>query len=415
MLDMEKMGGFIAKLRRQAGLTQQQVADRLRVSFQAVSKWEKGVSAPSLELLLPLSRLLGVSADALLTGREETAGMSYRAAGVDIAYTDAIKSLMADSIGGDDPRVLNGLGPFASLYDLDFPELRRPLLVLKAEEPGSKQKLAVQYGYTTSICHDLVNHLVNDIAVMGARPLAVLDTIICGSAERDTIASLVAGIAAACRENGCSLVGGETSIQPQVIDPGRYILCAAIAGIVPRADLIDGRAIVPGDRVLALASNGLHTNGYTLVRAMMDQMPNLLQERVGEETFLEAVMRPHTAYYPLLKGLLPHPGVHGLAHITGGGIAGNLARILPPSVDARIDLANLRPQAIFSCIKRNGNIADGEMLATFNCGVGLAMVASAQDAQALRTRLGARIDCYEIGVIEPGCGQVRLEGAVGWE
>ena len=210
MLDMQKIGVFIAEKRRQHSLTQQQLAGRLNISFQAVSKWENGTASPNIELLAELAAVLGVTTDELLAGREKKEGLSYSRAGVDIAYTDAMKREMAKVLEQRDCRVLNGLGAFASLYDIDFPDMKHPVLVLKSEEPGSKQKLAVEYGYTESICHDMINHLVNDIIVMGARPLAVLDTIVCGNAEKDTIHALVKGISDACRENECSLVGGET-------------------------------------------------------------------------------------------------------------------------------------------------------------------------------------------------------------
>ena len=241
MLDTEKIGAFIAEKRRQHGMTQQQLAGRLNISFQAVSKWENGTACPNIELLAELAAVLGVTADELLAGRERAEeGLSYSRAGVDIAYTDAMKREMAGVLERGDRRVLNGLGAFASLYDIDFPDIKHPVLVLKSEEPGSKQKLAVEYGYTESICHDMINHLVNDIIVMGAKPLAVLDTIVCGNAEKDTIHALVKGISDACRENECSLVGGETSIQPQVVNAGTYVLTASIAGIVEKERIIDG-------------------------------------------------------------------------------------------------------------------------------------------------------------------------------
>ncbi len=185
---------------------------------------------------------------------------------------------MSKHLETKDKRVLNGLGPFASLYDIKFPEIENPVLVLKSEDPGSKQKLAMEYGYTESICHDMINHLVNDIVVMGAKPLAVLDTIVCGNAEKDTIKSLVKGVSGACRENECSLVGGETSIQPLVVESGVYVLTSSIAGIVEKSKVIDGSAIEE-DAVLAIASNGLHTNGYSLIRLLMDKMPQIKLDR----------------------------------------------------------------------------------------------------------------------------------------
>lgn len=184
MLEYEKIAAFLVEKRREKGFTQQQLAQLLHVSFQAVSKWETGASLPGPELLLSLGAHLGVSADEILRGQAAEGGLTYRQAGIDISYTDSIKQDMAALLRSGDPRVLNGLGPFAALYDIRFDEIPDPVLVLKAEEPGSKQKLATQYGYTESICHDMINHLVNDIAVMGARPLCVLDTIICGSAEK---------------------------------------------------------------------------------------------------------------------------------------------------------------------------------------------------------------------------------------
>ena len=244
MIDSSKVGSFINEKRKELGLTQGQLAERLNVSFQTVSKWENGKAYPNIEILADLARTLEVSVDEILSGAiKDQDGLSYSKAGIDIAYTDSIKSEMKKHLETKDRRVLNGLGPFASLYDIKFPEIKEPVLVLKSEEPGSKQKLAMEYGYTESICHDMINHLVNDIVVMGATPLAVLDTIVCGKAEKATISALVKGVSDACRENECSLVGGETSIQPSVVDSGVYVLTSSIAGICERKKIIDGSAM----------------------------------------------------------------------------------------------------------------------------------------------------------------------------
>lgn len=170
MLNGIKIGNFIMDKRKAMGLTQQQLADKLNVSFQAISKWEKGITYPNIEILRDLATVLDVSVDELLAGSERDAeGLSYSKAGIDITYTDTIKKEMSKHLETGDKRVLNGLGPFASLYDISFPEIKNPVLVLKSEEPGSKQKLAMEYGYTESICHDMINHLVNDIVVMGGK------------------------------------------------------------------------------------------------------------------------------------------------------------------------------------------------------------------------------------------------------
>lgn len=415
MLDSRKIGNFIAAKRKKLGLTQQQLADQLSVSFQAISKWENGTAYPNVEILYDLGIALGVTVDEILSGNEKVdEGLSYSKAGVDISYTDAIKDEMSAYIHSRDARVLNGLGPFASLYDIHFPEIKNPVLVLKSEEPGSKQKLAMEYGYTESICHDMINHLVNDIAVMGAKPLAVLDTIVCGNAEKDTIKSLVKGVSQACAENECSLVGGETSIQPSVIDPGVYVLTSSIAGIVDRSKVVDGSAIREGDAVLAIASNGLHTNGYSLVRLLMEKMPAIKLDKVEGITFIEQIMKSHTPYYRAIKGLFGRDCLHGMAHITGGGIGGNLCRVMPEGLCAEIDRECIRILPIFRYIKAQGKVSDEEMLRTFNMGVGFILVVSEGEKDQVMKAVSQYYDCYEIGSVKRGCKSVEFTGRLHW-
>ena len=415
MLDNQKIATFISNRRKELGMTQAEVAERLQVSFQAVSKWENG-TLPNVEMLVELAQLLEVSVDEILSGRRNSGeNFSYSKAGVDISYTDAMKKEMAGYLKTEDARVLNGLGPFASLYDIDFPNITSPVLVLKSEEPGSKQKLAMEYGYSESICHDMINHLVNDIAVMGAKPLAVLDTIVCGSAEKDTIKSFVKGIADACKENECVLVGGETSIQPQVVDKGVYILTSSVAGIVSKETIIDGSQIEEGDVVLAIASNGLHTNGYSLVRLLMDKMPQMKLDKVEGETFIEQIMKPHTPYYKAIKHISGCGGVHGMAHITGGGIEGNLCRIIPDGLCAEIDLSKVSPLPIFSYIQKIGNIDEEEMLSTFNCGVGLNIVVSQEFKESVMQKIRKYYDCYEVGIIKNATKKVVFQNHMAWE
>ena len=415
MLNSTKVGNFIMQKRKALGMTQQQLADKLKVSFQAISKWENGTTYPNIEILQELAIVLEVSVDEILAGSEkETDGLSYSKAGIDITYTDTIKKEMAKHLETKDSRVLNGLGPFASLYDIKFPEIENPVLVLKSEEPGSKQKLAMEYGYTESICHDMINHLVNDIVVMGAKPLAVLDTIVCGNAEKDTIKTLVKGVSDACKENECSLVGGETSIQPLVVDSGVYVLTSSIAGIVEKTKVIDGSAIEEGDAVLAIASDGLHTNGYSLVRLLMDKMPQIKLDKIDGLTFIEQIMKPHTPYYKAIKDLFDTGMIHGMAHITGGGIEGNLCRVIPEGLSARIDLSKLRIPNIFKYIRNNGNVSDEEMLRTFNCGVGFNVVVAQKDKDAVMKHINRFYDCYEIGKVEKGDRKVQFENRMSW-
>ncbi len=414
MLDNEKISNFISARRRKLGMTQRDVAKRLNVSFQAVSKWENG-TLPNIEILAELAKLLQVSADEILSGIERAPeSFSYGRAGVDIAYTDEIKREMSKYMKPDDKRVISPHGSFASLYDITCSGIDDPVLVLKSEEPGSKQKLAMEYGYTESLCYDMVNHLVNDIAVMGARPLAVLDTIVCSNAERETIISLIKGISDACRANECSLVGGETSIQPRVVENGTYILTSSIAGLVSRGRIIDGSSICEGDAVLAVASNGLHTNGYSLIRLLIDKMPHIKYDKIDGQTFIEQIMKPHTPYYGALKHIFGCECVHGIAHITGGGIKGNLSRIIPDGLCAEIDLAKIKALPIFSYIKSTGGIDEQEMLATFNCGVGLTIVADRQYAGFITEKIGNYFECYEIGKVIKESKKVIFKNHIDW-
>ena len=374
-----------------------------------------GTTYPNIEILRDLAIALDVSVDEILAGSEKDVdGLSYSKAGIDITYTDTIKKEMSKHLETKDKRVLNGLGPFASLYNIKFPEIENPVLVLKSEEPGSKQKLAMEYGYTESICHDMINHLVNDVVVMGAKPLAVLDTIVCGNAEKDTIKSLVKGVSEACRENECSLVGGETSIQPLVVESGVYVLTSSIAGIVEKSKVIDGSAIEKGDAVLAIASNGLHTNGYSLVRLLMDKMPQIKLDKIDGLTFIEQIMKPHTPYYKSIKGLFDKDVIHGMAHITGGGIEGNLCRVIPEGLCAKIDLSKLNVLNIFKYNRNCGNISEEEMLRTFNCGVGFNVVVAQKDKDMVMRHINQFYNCYEIGLIEEGAHKVVFENRMTW-
>jgi phosphoribosylformylglycinamidine cyclo-ligase len=341
--------------------------------------------------------------------------MSYKKAGVDIDAADAAKRAMARSLETSDRRVLNRIGAFATLYDASFPGYEHPVLVLKSEEPGSKQKLAFEHGRISSICYDLVNHLVNDIVVMGATPLSVQDVVVCGKLEPEVIRQVVDSIARACREQGCTLTGGETSEQPGVVGAGTYILTASIVGVVEKSKVIDGSKIARGECVLAVASNGLHTNGYSLVRALMVRRPEIAQMQVESEPFLDAILRPHKCYYGSLRGLFDLPGLHGMAHITGGGIQGNLNRVLPEGLNASVDLDAIRVPPVFKLIRQMGDVDDADMLRTFNLGVGMALVlepADVADAQSHLARHGC--DSYVMGEIADGKGEVAFQGRLRW-
>jgi phosphoribosylformylglycinamidine cyclo-ligase len=349
--------------------------------------------------------------------------LSYEKAGVSIDTADAAKKQMADTMATRDPRILHRPGAFAALFDASFPGIREPVLVMKTEEPGSKQKIAFAHNRPQSIAFDMINHLIDDIIVVGAQPVAVQDCIVCGKLQKDVVLQLVQAINDACRQNDCFLIGGETSEQPGVLEVGTYILSSSIVGVVEKSKILDGRTIAKGDTVLAVPSNGLHTNGYSLVRALMAQHPGLIDETLTnefgqQERFLDAILKPHTCYYQPFKQLFADNvggGLHGVAHITGGGIAGNLNRILPAHLDALIDAPRLRILPLFKRIQAHGQVPEADMLKTFNLGIGMTMVCAPHAAEAIIRHLaGFNLNAYPIGTIVDGTAAVRYEGKVSW-
>ncbi len=352
-----------------------------------------------------------------------SAGLSYEKAGVSIDNADAAKKQMAETMATKDPRILHRPGAFASLFDASFPGIKEPVLVMKTEEPGSKQKIAFTHGRASSIAYDMINHLIDDIIVVGAQPVAVQDCIVCGKLQKDVVLQLVSAINDACRQNDCFLIGGETSEQPGVLEAGLYILSSSVVGVVEKSKILDGRTIQQGDAVIAVPSNGLHTNGYSLVRALMAANPGLEKEILTnefgqQETFLDAILKPHTCYYQPFKGLFADNlggRLHGIAHITGGGVAGNLNRILPDNLDAVVDAPALRILPLFKRIKQLGNVPESDMLRTFNCGIGMTIVCTHDAATAVVQHLrGFHMDAYKIGTITSGSGNVRYIGNAGW-
>lgn len=335
---------------------------------------------------------------------------------VNIDLANKTKKEMAEHLETNNKRVMNKIGAFASLYDIAFPEIKEPVLVLKTEEPGSKQKIAVEYDRIEGVCYDMINHLINDCIVMGATPLTVQDAIICGKMEGEIVNRCVKAISEACKLQGCVLTGGETSEQPGIIEEGTYILTSSIVGVVDKSKIIDGSKIQEGDVVLALESSGIHTNGYTLVRTIMDKHPEIMKYSVGGRNFIDAVLEPHRCYYNCIKDLFNLGAISGLAHITGGGIKENLNRILPEDKDAVIDLNKYRVSELFSFLKKVGNIEDAEMLRTFNLGVGLAMVVRKETVSQIIEHCNLKgISCYEIGYIVSGNKTVQTTGIIEWE
>jgi phosphoribosylformylglycinamidine cyclo-ligase len=332
---------------------------------------------------------------------------AYARAGVDVDLANKLKrgigAVVRPTHG---PQVLGKVGGFGGLFRASFPGMRDPVLVSSTDSVGTKLKIAFAMDKHDTVGADLVNHCVNDIAVVGARSLFFLDYIGCQRLEPRVFSQLLRGLARACREANCALIGGETAQLGDMYRKGEYDLVGCIVGVVDRARIIDGGKIKPGDVVLGLASNGLHTNGYSLARKILfDKMRLKPSSRLPGSTMAvgEELLRVHKNYQPLLAKV-PVGVIKGLAHITGGGLIDNLPRILPSNCDALIDTKSWRVPSIFRILQKNGNVDPQEMYQVFNMGIGMVAIVAEPNAKRAVSILRAK----RIGRIEPGTGKVRL-------
>jgi phosphoribosylformylglycinamidine cyclo-ligase len=332
---------------------------------------------------------------------------AYAFAGVDVDLGNRLKrriqSLVRQTHG---PQVLGKIGGFGGLFRADFRGMREPILVSSIDSVGTKLKIAFALDRHDTVGADMVNHCVNDIAVVGARPLFFLDYIGCEKLQPRVFDQLLRGFSRACRAAGCALIGGETAQLPGMYRKGEYDLAGCIVGVVDRSKIIDGSKIKPGDIVLGLASNGLHTNGYSLARKILFERMHLKPSSrlpgspgsIGEE-----LLRVHKNYQPLLSKV-PAGLIKGLAHITGGGLIDNLPRVLPKNCDAVIDAKSWRVPGIFQTLQRNGKIDAREMYQVFNMGIGMVAILSERDTKRAMSILKTK----QIGRIERGTGKTRL-------
>jgi len=300
--------------------------------------------------------------------------LSYAAAGVDIAAAEAnVRSIGQHVRSTHGPAVLGDFGAFAGLFHLR--DVRDPVLVASTDGVGTKVLLGLQLRRYDVLGRDLVNLSVNDVLTTGARPLFFLDYVGLHAIEQAMMDALVAGMAAACRDNGCALLGGETAQLPDLYAPGHVDLAGTVVGVVERNAVIDGGRVVPGDRVWGLPSTGLHTNGFSLARRIVDGLDLAADpaERLGVPLG-EALLAPHPSYYPVVKPILSE--LKAIAHITGGGIPGNLPRVLPPTVSVELEWGTWPVPPIFGLLQDRGQIPFEEMLRVFNMGLGMLFVAS---------------------------------------
>jgi len=341
--------------------------------------------------------------------------VDYKNAGVDIdAGNEVVRRIKGLAKATATRGVLSDLGSFGGLFHIGARGLTDPVLVASADGVGTKLRVAFMSGIHGTVGMDLVNHCVNDILVQGAEPLFFLDYLATGRLDPDVAVQIVGGLATACRENGCALLGGETAEMPGFYADGEYDLAGFIVGAVERAKIIDGRGIAPGDVLIGVPSSGLHTNGYSLARSIVfDRLMLSVHDHVGAlgMTVTEALLTPHRSYLPIVRPLLAgaRPILKGMAHITGGGITDNLPRVLPEGTDALVRLAAWEVPPIFQWLQQAGAVPREDMLRTFNMGIGLILVVAPDDTGAVLAALreNGEQGAVVIGEITTGHGLVR--------
>jgi phosphoribosylformylglycinamidine cyclo-ligase len=333
--------------------------------------------------------------------------LTYADAGVDISRANRTKQRIKYLAHKTFTRgVLSEIGGFGGIFSIDKTKYSDPLLVSSVDGVGTKLKVAFEMDLHSTVGADLVNHCVNDIAVQGAAPLFFMDYLATGTLDSAIAEKVVEGIADACKHNGCALIGGETAEMPGFYPDGQYDLAGFIVGVVDREKIITGKDVQIGDLILGLASNGLHTNGYSLARKLLFEVAryspetyvNEIKNKVGNE-----LMRTHRSYWPVLKKLIDAQCVVAMAHITGGGITDNLPRVLPRGTAAAIELGSWPALPIFEHLQQLGNVPKDEMLRTFNMGLGMLLVVPAakfKKAQSVLERIGEKF--YTIGRIIKG-------------
>ncbi len=330
--------------------------------------------------------------------------LNYKSAGVDIeagnALVERIKPIAARTRTAG---VMAGLGGFGSMFELPVERYKNPILVSGTDGVGTKLKLALELGIHNTVGVDLVAMCVNDIIVQGAEPLFFLDYFATGKLEVDVAAAVVEGIGKGCEMAGAALVGGETAEMPGMYGDGEYDLAGFCVGIVDKSDILDGSKVKAGDKLIGIASSGPHSNGYSLIRKIIEKNNVSLRETLDGKTLGETLLEPTRIYVKPLLTLFQTVPVHALAHITGGGITENLPRVLPDGLSAEIKLSSWELPGIFQWLQQQGNVSQADMLTTFNCGIGMIVcVAGEDERKTLETLSQLGEQAFSLGEIVEG-------------
>ncbi len=334
--------------------------------------------------------------------------MDYRASGVDIdAGNETVRRIRGLARSTFTPGVLSDIGSFGGLFRFEQGRFRDPVLVSSADGVGTKLKVAFMAGRHDTVGVDLVNHCVNDILVQGAEPLFFLDYLATGRLSPSVAEAIIGGMASACRDNGCALLGGETAEMPGFYADGEYDLAGFIIGVVEKERIVSGRGVAPGDALVGVPSSGLHTNGYSLARRIaFDHLKLRVDSHVPElgRSVGEAFLEPHRSYLSMVRPMLDYGSIKAMAHITGGGITDNLPRVLPHGTAAVVDCSAWEVPPLFQWLRRAGDVPADDMMRTFNVGIGLILVVARERAEQTVEELAARggRDARVIGEVVAG-------------
>jgi len=327
-------------------------------------------------------------------------GLSYKDAGVDIDAGNALIEKIKPAVKSTTRTgVMGSIGGFGGLFDLSKLNYQNPVLVSGTDGVGTKLKLANRMDDHSTIGIDLVAMCVNDIIVLGAEPLFFLDYYACGKLETDQAAEVIAGIAHGCKQAGCALIGGETAEMPGMYTKGDYDLAGFVVGVVEKGETLTGENIKEDDVIIGIASSGPHSNGYSLIRKILEVNNTNLSEKLGDKTIGQLLLEPTKIYVkPLLNLLDSAIEVNGIAHITGGGLTENISRVIPKGLAISIDLSSWECVDIFTWLQEKGQISDEEMLRTFNCGIGMVVIVNKNDSEECLDNLQkSGLKCWEIG------------------
>ncbi len=337
--------------------------------------------------------------------------LSYRDAGVDIeAGDELVEAIKPIAKSTHRPGVLDGLGGFGALFEISPGKYREPVLVSGTDGVGTKLKLAIELGIHNTIGIDLVAMCANDIVVQGAEPLFFLDYFATGKLEPGAASEVVEGIGEGCRQAGAALIGGETAEMPGMYSEGDYDLAGFCVGVVEKVRIIDGSKVAPGDVLIGLGSTGPHSNGYSLVRKIIETSNASLDQAFADSTLGQVLLAPTRIYVKSILALLEKIDIHTISHITGGGLPGNIPRVMPENTRAVIDSNAWQTPPIFQWLQENGQVEQSEMYRTFNCGVGMVLAVSAEDAESALTILDEQGETASIiGQVEQHTGPSTVE------